>query len=213
MNVDPRSCLVSAAHQFYQQGWMVGTAGNLSIRHDDSFWITASGKNKGQLTQQDFVRVDLNGRVVESPHQTNRPSAETSIHQVIYSLFPDVRVCFHVHSVEANLVSNFTERETLALPPLEMLKGLGIWSENPRVAMPLFENYLEVEKIAIQIRDRFSESAPEVPALLIRNHGVTVWASSPAAAQNRLEIVEYIFRYLVAERQLNGSSRTNSPII
>ncbi|MBE9169224.1 methylthioribulose 1-phosphate dehydratase [Pleurocapsales cyanobacterium LEGE 06147] len=212
MNVEPRSFLVTAAHQFYRQGWMVGTAGNLSIRNDDSFWITASGKNKGQLTEHDFVRVDLNGRVIESPHPTNRPSAETSIHQVIYSLFPNARVCFHVHSVEANLVSNFTERETLPLPPLEMLKGLGVWEENPRVEMPLFENYLEVEKIAAQIRDRFSMSAPEIPALLIRNHGVTVWASSPAAAQNQIEIVEYIFRYLVAERQVNGASMTNFPI-
>jgi methylthioribulose-1-phosphate dehydratase len=148
MNVDPRSFLITAAHQFYQQGWMVGTAGNLSIRNDDSFWITASGKNKGQLSEQDFVRVDLNGRVLESPHPANRPSAETSIHQVIYSLFPNARVCFHVHSIEANLVSNFTDRKTLPLPPLEMLKGLGVWEESPRVEMPLFENYLEVEKIA-----------------------------------------------------------------
>jgi methylthioribulose-1-phosphate dehydratase len=212
MNVDPRSFLITAAHQFYQQGWMVGTAGNLSIRNNDSFWITASGKNKGQLSEQDFVRVDLNGRVLESPHPANRPSAETSIHQVIYSLFPNARVCFHVHSVEANLVSNFTDRKTLPLPPLEMLKGLGVWEESPRVEMPLFENYLEVEKIAAEISDRFSRSEPEVPALLIRNHGVTVWASSPVAAQNQLEIVEYIFRYLVAERQLNGSSMINSPI-
>lgn len=212
MNVDPRSSLVTAAHKFYQQGWMVGTAGNLSIRNDDSFWITASGKNKGQLTEHDFVRVDLNGRVIESPHPANRPSAETSIHRVIYSLFPHARVCFHVHSVEANLVSNFTDRDTLPLPPLEMLKGLGVWSENPQVEMSLFENYLEVEKIAAEIGDRFSLCAPEVPALLIRNHGVTVWASSPMAAQNQLEIVEYIFRYLVAECQVNGSSMINSPM-
>ena len=204
MNKVPRQILIATARQFYQQGWMMGTAGNLSIRNrDNSFWITASGKSKGQLTEQDFVRVDSEGQVIESPDPDNRPSAETSIHQVIYSLFPKVTACYHVHSVESNLVSTFAVRDTIALPPLEMLKGLGIWTENPQVKIPLFENHLEVPRIAQEIRDRFTQNTPEIPALLIRNHGVTVWASSPTAAQNYLEIVEYIFRYLVAARQIS----------
>lgn len=202
MNSDRLVTLISAARQFYQQGWMVGTAGNLSIRHDDeSFWITASGKSKGKLTEQDFVRVNLAGEVMELPHPDNRPSAETSIHQVIYNLFPEAQACYHVHSVEANLVSNFSNHEAISLPPLEMIKGLGVWEENPQVKMPLFENYLEVPRIAQKICDRFTEDLPEIPALLIRNHGVTVWGSSPEMAQNHLEIVEYIFRYLLVAAQ------------
>jgi methylthioribulose-1-phosphate dehydratase len=204
MNSDPRSILINAAGQFYQQGWMVGTAGNLSLRHcADTFWITASGKSKGQLTEQDFVRVNLAGVVVESPHENNRPSAETSIHQVIYNLFPEAQACYHVHSIEANLASSFALRDTLPLPPLEMLKGLGVWVEKPQVTMPVFENYLEVPRIAEEICDRFTDFPPDIPALLIRNHGVTVWASSPITAQNHLEIVEYIFSYMIAARQIS----------
>ena len=204
MNRNPRQILIATAHQFYQQGWMVGTAGNLSIRNrDDSFWITASGKSKGQLTEQDFVRVDLEGQVIESPNPDNRPSAETSIHQAIYSLFPEITACYHVHSIESNLVSTFAVRDTLMLPPLEMLKGLGVWTENPQVKMLVLDNYLEVPRIAQEIRDRFTQNPPEIPALLIRNHGVTVWGSSPIAAQNHLEIVEYLFRYIVAARQIS----------
>lgn len=204
MNIDPRANLVTAARQFYQLGWMVGTAGNLSAKMSDgTFWITASGKNKGQLTEQDFIRLTPDNHVLESGHPDNRPSAETSIHQAIYELFPDSYACFHVHSVEANLVSSFNNGESFPLPALEMLKGLGIWEENPQVSMELFENPLEVPKIAAEIRDRFRKKNPQVPALLIRNHGITVWAPSVITAQNYVEVVEYIFRYLVAARQVS----------
>ncbi|ACK68775.1 methylthioribulose-1-phosphate dehydratase [Gloeothece citriformis PCC 7424] len=204
MNSDPRQDLIHAATQFYQLGWMVGTAGNLSAKlPDGSFWITASGKSKGQLTENDFVRVSPDGEVLESPHPQNRPSAETSIHQTLYSLFPDANACYHVHSIEANLVSRFTEKDNLPLPPLEMLKGLGVWTENPEVVMPVFKNYLEVPRIAAEIGDRFKLSPPDVPALLIVYHGVTVWADSPEKAKNYLEIAEYIFRYIVASHQLS----------
>lgn len=203
MNTDPRPTLIAAAGHFYQLGWMVGTAGNLSARMPDgSFWITASGRQKGQLNIGDFIRIALDGTVLEQPSPDVRPSAETSIHQVIYSLFPQAQACYHVHSIEANLVSLFTDGDALPLPPLEMLKGLGRWEENPQVAIPVFANHLEVPRIASDIYERFKMAPPPVSVLLIRNHGVTVWASSPEAAHNYLEIAEYIFRYIVAARKV-----------
>jgi len=120
--------------------------------------------------------------------------------KVIYRLFPQAQACYHVHSVEANLVCRFAHLGKLSLPPLEMLKGLGIWVENPEVFMPVFANYLDVPKIAAEIESRFSTFPPEIPALLISDHGVTVWGESLETTENYLEIVEYIFRYLVLRR-------------
>ncbi len=203
MKTDPRPTLITAAGHFYQLGWMVGTAGNLSARlSDGSFWITASGRNKGELTTGDFIRIAPDGTVLEKPSPDVRPSAETSIHQAIYSLFPDAQACYHVHSIEANLVSNFTDGDILPLPPLEMLKGLGVWEENPNVAIPLFANHLDVPRIASDIYERFKVAPPPVSVLLIRNHGVTVWASSLESTRNYLEVAEYIFRYVVAARNV-----------
>lgn len=201
MSTDPRPTLITAASHFYQRGWMVGTAGNLSARlPDGSFWITASGRHKGQLGMGDFIRIAPDGTVWEKPTSDVRPSAETSIHQALYSLFPKAQACYHVHSIEANLVSHFTTEDFLPLPPLEMLKGFGIWEENPNVVMPLFTNHLEVPRIARDIYERFEAVPPSLNALLIRNHGITVWASSLETAHNYLEIAEYIFRYMVAAR-------------
>ena len=207
MSIDSRPTLISAARQFYQMGWMVGTAGNLSAKiSDNSFWITRSGCPKNQLTIDDFVLMTLDkdkGKLYSTPTQSHphkRPSAETSIHAAIYSLFPDAQVCYHVHSIENNLVSRFVMDDSLPLPPLEMLKGLGIWEENPCLIMPIFDNHLEVSRIADDICTRFKDAKPQVPALLIRDHGVTIWADSLERASNYIEIVEYIFRYMVASQ-------------
>ncbi len=201
--IDPRPELIAAASHFYQQGWMVGTAGNLSCRiPDGSFWITASGRSKGELQLGDFIRMYLDGRIEREESANNlKPSAETSIHQSIYSLFPDAIACYHIHSVEANLVSGFTDSENLLLPPLEMLKGLGVWEENPNCEIPVFTNHLQVPQIAAEIEERFSKTSPQIPALLIRNHGVTVWGKSTTDAHNYIELVEYIFRYMVAQKK------------
>jgi methylthioribulose-1-phosphate dehydratase len=201
INYDPRPELIGAATYFYTQGWMLGTAGNLSAKMPDgSFWITGSGKSKGKLYHEDFVRVYPDGNVQPAAQlePLTKPSAETSIHSCIYELFPDAIACYHVHSVDANLVSNFVEGDELALPPLEMIKGLGVWQENPKCIMPLFDNHLHVPQIADNIKTRFLNQKPHIPALLIRNHGVTVWANSLETARNYIEITEFLFRYMVA---------------
>lgn len=198
---DPRPELIAAAQHFYKQGWMVGTAGNLSARlPDGSIWITASGKSKGNLQSEDFVRVHPDGRAEPSGHL--KPSAETAIHQMLYARFSEAQACYHVHSVEANLVNRFVETDKLLLPPLEMLKGLGVWQENPHCTLPIFANHLDVARIAAEIDQRFQLDPPQIPALLIRDHGLTVWASSTEAARNFIELLEYIFRYMVMARQV-----------
>ncbi|MEB3293898.1 MAG: methylthioribulose 1-phosphate dehydratase [Synechococcales bacterium] len=199
---DLRNNLIDAAHYFHNRGWMWGTAGNLSAKQEDgSFWITASGKSKGELTIHDFIQMYPNG-TWEAERPSNQPSAETSIHQTIYQLFPEAQTCYHVHSVEANLVSNFTTADQILLPPLEMLKGFGLWEADPQCYLPLFDNHLEVPKIASEMVDRFSQSPPAIAALLIRNHGVTIWGRSTEEARNRIELIEYIFRYMVLARQI-----------
>ena len=198
---DVRTDLISAAKYFHDRGWMWGTAGNLSARNGDgSYWVTASGKSKGELSKDDFITMQMDG-TWEATQPGNKPSAETSIHHAIYSLFPDAQACYHVHSVEANLVSNFTPDDTIALPPLEMIKGLGIWDEHPTCYLPLFPNHLSVPTIAADITDRFTSTPPKIPALLIRNHGITVWANSTQGARNLTEVMEYLFRYMVLAKQ------------
>jgi methylthioribulose-1-phosphate dehydratase len=201
-DLDPRSALTEIARDFHRRGWMAGTAGNLSARDQQnpaSFWITASGLPKGRLDETNFLRIDLGEeRVLERFQEQAKPSAETAIHRVIYQLFPQVNACLHVHSVDACLAVAQcpADRGELPLPALEMIKGLDIWEEHPAVALPLFANLPDVPAIAAQIRQRFTATPPILPALMIHNHGATVWGRSPQEAYNRVEIVEFIMSYL-----------------
>lgn len=197
-----REALAAIAHDFHRRGWMAGTAGNLSVRppeDDGAFWITSSGLPKGSLDADDLIQVRISdGAAQQRLRETAKPSAETTIHQAIYTLFPKARACFHVHSVDACIATERNDHNTtwMRLPPLEMIKGLDIWEESPRIDLPLFDNHLDVPKIAAEIRQRFSAQPPQIPALMIRNHGITVWGESLQQAYNRVEIVEFIMSYI-----------------
>lgn len=199
---DLRGALAAAARDFHGLGWMLGTAGNLSARRvDGSFWITASGRAKDALTQEDFVAMDLAGQIQETV-AGRRPSAETSIHQVIYRHLPAAQVVFHVHSVEANLCGHFAQQGRLRLPALEMLKGLGVPDAEPRVDLPVFANHVNVARIAEEMDAAFTSAQPRIPGVLIHHHGVTAWGSDFLAARHHLELLEYCFRYLVQAKAL-----------
>jgi len=199
---DPRALLAASAREFYRRGWMLGTAGNLSARlPDDSFWITASGRPKDLLTEEDFVRLDPSGRVLEAPGG-RKPSAEAAIHRVLYRHFGEARWVFHVHSVEANLCGHFAVDGALRLPPLEMLKGLGVAEAEPEASLPVFPNYVDVAAIAAAMDAAFARERPRLPGVLIHRHGLTSWGADAHAARHHLELLEYCFRYLVQARSL-----------
>jgi len=199
-DLPPRAALVEIARDFHARGWMAGTAGNLSAREDKQhFWITASGLPKGRLDEDDFLLVRIkDGHVVETHAPRVRPSAETAIHCVIYKLFPHAGACLHGHSVESNLAAARAKKgaKALRLPALEMIKGFDIWKQNPKADLPLFENHLDVVRIAHAIKARFDKSPPALSALLVRAHGPTVWGKDPQDAYNRFETLEFILRYM-----------------
>ena len=188
------------ARTFYRRGWMEGTAGNLSIRQGDTLYITASGRPKGTLSREDILTIPLNGAPpVSSGGRT--PSAETSIHQAIYRLAPDTAAVLHIHTIESALVSERLGPD-LPLPPLEVLKGLGIPDPCVPTSIPIFENDLTVSDIAKKITSRLSGPPSPVPVLLIRHHGTTAWGKSLEEAVRHLELAEYCFRFILGRERL-----------
>lgn len=191
--------ICESARDFHRRGWMLGTAGNLSALDEDGYmWITASGKSKGRLTEMDLLKLDVKtSEVITRNQEKNKPSAETEIHQVIYQIFPEANACFHVHSVDACIATSKHATEThLVLPNLEMIKGFDIWEQSPNVTLPIFKNHLDVSKIAKDIKKQFTQLQPDITALMIKDHGVTVWGNSVEQAYNRIEILEFIMNFM-----------------
>src|SRR5688572_25230221 len=117
--------LADAGCEFYRRGWVLGTSGNFSMlmSHDPlRIRITASGLEKGKLTETSFLELDGNGNAVQG---SGKPSAETALHLTIYRGLPDVGSVLHTHSVWATILSDvFFDRGAIEIEGYEMLKGL-----------------------------------------------------------------------------------------
>ncbi len=183
---------------------MFATAGNLSVRDPSEsgvFWITASGKHKGELGSNDFLPIHVSNGSVQKDIDGLKPSAETSIHQSIYSCNPNAHAALHVHTLESNLLDFGLKPDEpvkeVGIPPIEIIKAFGIWDERPKLTMPVFYNFGSVPKIANEIKTYFqTKGLPKVPFLLIEGHGPTVWGDSIMAANRHLEAVSFLFQVM-----------------
>jgi L-fuculose-phosphate aldolase len=81
-------------------GLVAGTWGNISVRSGtDAFIITPSGMPYHDLTADDLVMVDLEGKVVQG---RRKPSSEINLHKAIYRERRDIQGIVHTHSLYAS---------------------------------------------------------------------------------------------------------------
>lgn len=190
---------------FARRDWFPGTSGNLSIKLSSDplqFAVTASGKDKTKLSPEDYLVVDGDSRPVEPT--ALKPSAETMIHAVVYRQIPQAQACFHVHTVWNNLISElYFGQRAFSIQGQELIKGLGIWEENARITVPIVENFADIPTLAAAIEKVIT---PEVPGVLIRNHGIYAWGDSDFAAKRHLESFEFLFEYHARWLQLRQAA-------
>jgi methylthioribose-1-phosphate isomerase/methylthioribulose-1-phosphate dehydratase len=183
--------LAEVAAQLYGRGWMEGTAGNLSERlpTGSTALITASGLSKGSMTWRDMVEVRVSDARAVRP-DAPRPSAETVIHTVLYRKFPDCQAVVHAHPPHTTAIAAIAAREgkdAVTFTELEIIKGLGV-PEPSSVTVPVFQNWVDVPRIAEDIEAQLPQNAP--PVMLIGSHGATSWGPTLEIARNRMECLE-----------------------
>ncbi len=96
-----RSDLVEVSKKLFARGLTSGVSGNCSARvpgAPDQVLIKAPGKCFGEVCENDFVWVDLDGNVLEGDV---RPSKEVRFHCGIYKVRPEVNAIVHGHSAYA----------------------------------------------------------------------------------------------------------------
>lgn len=198
-----KSRLIEDAKGFYQKNWMLGTAGNLSIKLDAdplTMVITASGKPKGELTSGDFVTLQYGEPILDNASGLKR-SAETSLHEAIYKAFPDVGAVYHTHSVEVTAVSSVLPKETsfITFKDLEMIKGLGFETHDIEIKLPMVPNTQDIDGLSQQIADKLEA---RVPGLLLQGHGIYAWGKTPFEARRHMEIWQFLFAVKLEQLKL-----------
>ena len=185
--------LCGLAHDCARRGWVPATAGTFSFRDGESgrIFITASGLDKGAITPDDLLEIDLDCRVIGG---SGKPSAETSLHGVIYRDASATGAIVHVHSIWNTLLSDRFAREgAVPLEGYELLKALsGVDTHEHRELVPVLENSQEYGSLSIELEAAL-RNYQGAHGVLLRRHGLYTWGESIAGAWQHLEALEFLF--------------------
>jgi L-fuculose-phosphate aldolase len=94
-NITLKKQILEISRLMHKKGFVAGTDGNISVLcEDNSVLITASKINKGFITLEDILTVDLKGKVLEG---SSKCSTELAMHLKVYSLRKDLSAVIHAH--------------------------------------------------------------------------------------------------------------------
>jgi L-ribulose-5-phosphate 4-epimerase len=160
-----------------RQGLVVWTQGNLSGRDRETGWVVIkpSGVMYDDLTPENMVVLDLDGRVVEG---TLRPSSDAISHLYIYRHRPDVGGVVHTHSTFA------TAFAAVGRPILPRLTAICDEFGGP---IPC-GGYAKIG--GLEIGQEVVRSIGSSKAILLKNHGVFTIGKRPVDALKSAVMVE-----------------------
>lgn len=185
--------LADVKEELSGRDWFMGTSGNLAIKVSDAplqFLVTASGKDKRKRTSEDFLLVDEFGHALEE--NGLKPSAETLLHVEIYRK-TNAGCSLHVHTIDNNVISEvYGDQGEVTFKGQELIKAFDKWEEDAVLTIPIIKNYAHIPTLANAFSDHVKG---DTGAVLIRNHGITVWGRNAFEAKKILEASEFLFRY------------------
>jgi L-fuculose-phosphate aldolase len=92
-----REDLIKVCHKVYDRGFVSAYDGNISAATpDNTFLITRSGVNKGDVTESDILEIDIMGNVLKGE---GKVSTEYKLHFFAYSRRKEVNAIVHCHPV------------------------------------------------------------------------------------------------------------------
>jgi L-ribulose-5-phosphate 4-epimerase len=175
-------------------GLVVMHSGNGSVLDADSgrVYIKPSGMDYDQITPHDIVEVELaSGAVLRGPRL---PSVDLPHHLYLYRHMPEVRSIVHTHSNHATAFAACLMPIPLCLTAIADEFGDAI------PCAPYVDNRDDAIGRAILAH------RTTAPAILLGNHGVFAWGSSPQAALKAAVMVEDTARTVYLAKQLGQPS-------
>ena len=85
---------VWAARSLFDRGKTSGSSANLSFRHHDRIYISATGSCFGTMKKEDFAVISMDGTVLSE----KKPSKEWPLHLALYEKAPSTGAVIHTHS-------------------------------------------------------------------------------------------------------------------
>ncbi|KAM3697445.1 hypothetical protein ACB098_06G113200 [Castanea mollissima] len=192
---DTKALAVELCRHFYSLGWLSGTGGSFTPRvhhHHDSvstpshlIVMSPSGVQKERMVPEDMYVLSSDGFLLSTP--------------ILKSYTHTAPKCTDC----APLFMKITH--------MEMIKGICGHGYHDELVVPTIENTAHKGELL----ESLTEAAyPKTTAVLVRNHGVFVWADSWVSAKTQAECYHYLFDAAIKLHQLglDWSTPSHGPI-
>ena len=152
-------------------------SGNISVRYNDGFLITPTGKKYSSLKIKDIIYVSLEGKFDK---KKGIPSSEWQFHQDIYKNKIEARAIVHAHSTNATAISTHKRR----IPPFHYMVAMAGGHDIKCAKYATFGTRDLSKNILKALKGR--------KACLIANHGQIAFEENLSKAFELAEEVENI---------------------
>ena len=178
--------LVRAARAAREEGLVVSTSGNISVRLDDgSFLISAARTRLGHLQRNDLVRVSIATGETLQAGAASRPSRETPMHRAAYAACDGIGSVLHCQSPNATVLAASVE----PLPDLRFIPEVPVYVQKARAVPYLTPGSVELgNAVARHLAE------PSVHVVQLGNHGQLVVGPRPLDAVERATFFELACR-------------------
>jgi ribulose-5-phosphate 4-epimerase/fuculose-1-phosphate aldolase len=180
-----REEICRVGRSLFERGYVHATAGNISVRLDDSFLITPTDACLGTLDPARLAFVNAAGEQISG----DRASKTLALHRRIYGAVAEARCVIHTHSthlVALTLQGVWNEHDIL--PPITPYFVMKVGH------VPLIPYHrpgdAQVGELVAQRSAAMAARGTPIRAVMLERLGPNVWHRSPAEASTVLEELE-----------------------
>ncbi len=151
-----RESVVTACLDMNRLGINQGTSGNISVRWQGGLLITPTSLPYDQMTPEDIVFLDMDGR----PSGDNQPSSEWRFHRDIMKAKPEVGAIVHAHPMYSTIIAIMGKE----IPPLHYMIAVAGGHTIPLAPYATFGTEELSRNAVTALKDR--------AACLLQHHGL-----------------------------------------
>ena len=191
LETEARPQIVEAGKRLRDRFFIASNDGNISARiSENEILITPTGVNKGDVTSEMILKIDLQGNVISG---SRKPSSETKMHLAVYRTRPDVQAIVHAHPPTATGFAACRIRldQDVILP--EVVFGLG------KIGFAEYGTPTTDE-----IPNAVVKEIPDCEALILANHGALTVGPDVMQAYYRMEVLEMYAKVRLVTHILGG---------
>ncbi|EFJ42248.1 hypothetical protein VOLCADRAFT_42159, partial [Volvox carteri f. nagariensis] len=216
---EAKNLICELCRLFYDQGWVSGTGGGISVKAGGEIVMAPSGVQKERMQPDDMFVLDSKGEVIYTPvtkPPPNRPPKLSECSPLFMAAYElrNAGAVIHSHSMNAVLATMLDpEASEFVITHVEMIKGIEGHGFYGKCIVPVIENTARECELTDRLRQAIADY-PQANAVLVRRHGVYVWGKDWIQAKTQAECYDYLFEAAVRMNAMGlDYRRPPAPII